>query len=438
MVDAIAEDDTRRGACRPCRRRCGGSAGAAASRCSALLLLVLSLAAPQARAQEAAPAGAAAPAALVERSSPPAAVTAPPGEPPAMALPAGADLPESGPPAEPGRVAELASRFHLNGYLTQAYGRSDGNQILGIPKAGTADYRTAAVQLRVDTEQEGSFWIQLGNDRLGSSPAQRFFPEVGIDWLFYLHRFGNLAVKVGRVKIPFGIYNEVRDVGTLLPFYRPSSDFYGTGSFTAETVDGAELSYDALDLGGGWQLDADLFAGNWEFLAITAEEGLVQSKARGSVGGELWLTTPVRGLRLGAGGMRYTAETPGLPNAGSHTEHASLEWEAGRAAAHVEVKRRVSADARETAGYAHLGLRVAPRVSVNVQAEVSNLHIEEVASTIHVDRDLAAGVNYTFRDNLVLKLEHHWNRGYRVDALPDFSAPPGKTRYLLASLSTSF
>ena len=355
-----------------------------------------------------------------------------------MAPPAGADLPESGPPTEPGRAAELASKFHLNGYLTQAYGRSDGNQILGIPKSGTADYRTAAVQLRVDMGQEGSFSIQLGNDRLGSSPAQHFSPELAVDWLFYVHRFGNLAVKVGRVKIPFGIYNEVRDVGTLLPFYRPSSDFYGTGSFTTETVDGAELSYDALDLGGGWQLDADLYAGDWEFLAITSEEGLVQSKARGSVGGELWVTTPVRGLRLGAGGMRYTAETPGLPNAGSHTEHASLEWEAGRAVAHVEVKRRVSADARENAGYVHLGLRVAPRVSVNVQAEVSNLHIAEVPSTIHVDRDLAAGVNYSFRDNLVLKLEHHWNRGYRIDALPDFNAPPSKTRYLLVSLSTSF
>src|SRR5579864_2273544 len=351
MVDAIAEDDTRRGACRPCRRGGAGSTRAAAAAFPALLLLVLSLAAPQARAQE-----------------------APPAEPAPAPPPVSEDMSEGRPPAEPGNAAALASqmKFHLNGYLTQAYGRSDGNQILGIPRSGTADYRTAALQLRVDMGQEDSFWIQLGHDRLGASPAQQFFPEVGVDWLFYQHRFGDRAAKVGRVKIPFGIYNEVRDVGTLLPFYRPSTDFYGTGSFTTETVDGAELSYDALDLGGGWQLDADLYAGNWDFLAITTS-GLVQAKARGSVGGELWVTTPIRGLRLGAGGMRYTSETPGDPKASSHNEHVSLEWEAGRVAAHVEGKRRISADARQTSAYAHLGLRVVPRVTLNVQAEISNL-----------------------------------------------------------------
>jgi len=413
VADTVAEDDTRRGAL---RRGCAGLLRAVPFGVTALLLLVPALAVPQARAEE------------------------PPAGPAATTGPAGGDQPETSPAAEPGVAAELASKmtFHLNGYLTQAYGRSDGDQILGIPKAGTADYRTSAIQLRVDMGHEDSFSIQLGNDRLGSSPDQKFSPEVGIDWLFYVHRFGNLAVKVGRVKIPFGIYNEVRDVGTLLPFYRPSSDFYGTGSFTTETVDGAELSYSALDLGGGFQLDADLYAGDWEFLAITSEEGLVQSKARGSVGGELWVTTPLRGLRLGGGGMRYTAETPGIPNASSHTEHASLEWELGRAAAHVEVKRRVSGDARATAGYVHLGARIFPKVTVNVQGEISDLDIKEVPSTIHLDRDLAAGVNYSFRDNLVLKLEHHWNRGYFTDVPPDLFGPPSKTRFFLVSLSTTF
>jgi hypothetical protein len=430
MVDANLEDDTRLGACRPCRpcRRAGAGPAArrAAAACApALLLLVLplSLAAPQARAEEATP----------------STVPAAPGEPAVPAPPASGDHPEGGPTAQPGGAAALVEglKFHLNGYLTQAYGRSDGHQILGIPRSGTADYRGAAVQLRADMGQDDSFWIQLANDRLGSSPAQHFLPDVGIDWLFYLHRFGNLAVKVGRVKIPFGLYNEVRDVGTLLPFYRPSTDFYGTGSFTTETVDGAELSYDALDLGGGWQLDADLYAGNWDFLAITTS-GLVQAKARGSVGGELWVTTPIRGLRLGAGGMRYTSETPGDPKASSHNEHVSLEWEAGRVAAHVEGKRRISADARQTSAYAHLGLRVVPRVTLNVQAEISNLAIDQVASTLHLDRDLAAGVDYSFRDNLVLKLEHHWNRGYGIDPQPDIFGRPVETRYLLASVSTTF
>src|SRR5438128_1271199 len=60
------------------------------------------------------------------------------GEPPAV-TPSPPEGKESGPAADDSAGVKIL----LNGFLTQAYAISDGNQILGIPKQGTADYRTA-------------------------------------------------------------------------------------------------------------------------------------------------------------------------------------------------------------------------------------------------------------------------------------------------------
>jgi len=333
---------------------------------------------------------------------------------------------------------ESFPKFVVNGFLSQAYAISSGNQILGIPKAGTADYRTSAVQLWVQVSKYDSFSIQIGNDRLGDSPVQSLQPDVALDWLFYEHRFGAGSVKVGRVKIPFGIYNEIRDVGTLLPFYQPSADVYGIGSYTTQTVDGAAVSY-SFALGGGWQLDLDAYGGNWEFVSITSEVGLAKSKARNTLGGEAWLTTPVPGLRFGIGGLSYTALTPGVPKAKANTDHASLEWQYGRVVTHLEYKYRHVADAKVDAGYAHVGVKLTNKITANAQVEYQDLSIAEFPlGTIHLDRDLALGVNYSFRSNLVLKLEHHWNKGFLVDPTGDLFAPARSTRYAIASLSMSF
>jgi hypothetical protein len=339
---------------------------------------------------------------------------------------------------EEGAGKKTGLQITLNGSLTQAYARALDRTFLGIPKAGTADYRTAAVQIRFDLGAQDSFSLKLGHERLGDSPIAEAESNVSVDWLFYEHRFAFGALRVGRVKFPFGIYNEVRDVGTLLPFYRPSTDFYGTGSFTTEEIDGAAFSH-SFDLGRGWQLDADVFGGNWEFFTLSPELGLSTGKARNTLGAEAWLGTPLPGLRVGAGGMRYRVFiASGIPTESGETDHASLEWEHGRLAAHVEYKYRRQADATNPAGYAHLGVRLTDRITVNGEVDYSDISIKEFKHKIQVDRDRVLGVNYAFRPELVAKGEFHWDKGYAQDAFPDFSLPPQTNRFWIVSLSVSF
>jgi hypothetical protein len=335
---------------------------------------------------------------------------------------------------EPAPAAEATGpKITFHGYLTQAYARTNGNQILGIPEEGTADYRTAALQVRADITENDTFAIQLSHERFGESALQELQDDVALDWVFYEHRIGESSIKVGKVQIPFGIYNEVRDVGTLLPFYRPSTNFYGEGAYTSETVDGIVLSH-VFDLGGDWSLDSDLHYGNWEF--INRSGSFSKRKVHDSIGVELWLDTPLSGWRIGTGGMRYDVEKPD----GNRwtTYHVSLEGETGRFATHVEYKQIDFAQGTYEGGYAHVGFRATDKITVNAQYDTSDLNIDFFREG-DFDDDIALGVNYAFRPDYVLKLEYHRNEGYTPEEpTQNFFAPKVKTRYWIASLSASF
>jgi hypothetical protein len=343
----------------------------------------------------------------------------------------------------PGEEAPTSPVISFHGYLSQAYAASDGLQIVGITKDGTADYRSAAVQIRADLSDQDAFIVQLSHERLGASPINAFRQDVEVDWLFYEHQFGDSAVKVGRVQIPFGIYNEVRDVGVLLPFFRPSLDFYGEGSFNSETVDGIVLSH-SFKPWGSWSLAGDLYYGNFDFVSVDTEYFL--SKASDTYGFELWLETPVPGLRLGAGGMRFQVRDTRKPADRAlpwTVYHLSLEGQFGRFSTHAEyanfdAQPWPGARGRWETGYAHLGYALTDKITLNGQVEIVDFLIQGVFDG-EFDDDKALGVNYAFQPNLVLKAEHHWNQGYHAEnPLASLFGAPLDTRYWILSLSTSF
>ena len=130
----------------------------------------------------------------------------------------------------------LLSKLTVHGYLTQAYADADfadgllvsphtDELNLGISEDGTFDYRTMAIQFRYEISAKDIMIIQFSSRTLGNSPIESVEDEIELDWAFYERRLGdNTSVKVGRVQIPSGIFNAVRDVGTILPFL--PSGFY--------------------------------------------------------------------------------------------------------------------------------------------------------------------------------------------------------------------
>lgn len=344
---------------------------------------------------------------------------------------------EAAPEDQPAEGGLTTPKITLHGYLTQAYARSDGHQFLGIPEEGTADYRTAALQIRADISASDFFVVQLSHERLGASPVQDLKDDVELDWVFYEHRFEKSSVKVGRVQIPFGIYNEVKDVGTLLPFYRPSHNFYGEAAYSAETVDGIVLSH-AFDLGGGWGLDADLHYGNWQFIERDLLGVYTSNEVKDSLGAELWLDTPVSGLRVGAGAIQYDIDPATAGESTWRNYHVSVSGEFDRFAVHAELKQVDIEIADIYLGYVHLGFNLTDRLTLNAQKDGFDFKLGG-APRSHIDEDDALGVSFAWKPFILLKAEHHWNEGnFWLEDVPQFSTPAEKTRYWILSLSTSF
>lgn len=208
-------------------------------------------------------------------------------------------------PAAPALSDSAPTRkFSFNAYLTQAWGETDGGQVLGLDQDGTFDYRNAALLARYQLTPNDRFVVQLSHEKIGSSPLGSVRDDLEIDWAFYEHRFkGGYEARLGRVPIPFGIYNEIRDVGTLLEFYRPPVGIYFEGAFSSEAVDGLVVSKEFF-ADSSWSLGVDLYAGSWdrpEFLAPTIYEG----EAKQGRGAQLWLGTPLEGLRFGLAFQRF-------------------------------------------------------------------------------------------------------------------------------------
>jgi hypothetical protein len=350
--------------------------------------------------------------------------------------------------ADPAPEESLTNRLAVHGYLTQAYATADDHPLLGIPTDGTTDYRTAALQLRYAVTDKDNFVIQLSHERFGESPFAGKKDDVEVDWVFYERRFSDrTSLRVGKVQIPLGIYNEIRDVGTLLPLYHPPFNFYGEGAVTSETVDGFVLSH-AFDLGGAWSLDGDVYYGGWDIIEVEpATNRVSEGRASNQVGVQLWAATPLPGLRLGGGITRFDLRDQLL--SGGRGERELHEWNLGvdgsfeRWLARAEYLFVDFPPGDYRAWYVQLGARLDEHLQLLAQGDFSRLRFSLAPLPVRFDgsfqEDLALAASWSFRSNLVAKLEAHRAEGYRFDEpINLFTQPPFLTRYYVLSLSTSF
>lgn len=354
--------------------------------------------------------------------------------------------------ANAGAFSDAMSKLTVHGYLTQAYGRSDGHQVWGIPEGGTADYRTAALQFRYAMSSKDNFVVQFAHERLGNSLGQPS-DDVTLDWGFYERRFTpSTSARVGRIQIPFGLFNEVRDVGTILPFYRAPGNFYFEGEFSSETADGILLKH-SFAKGSPWGLDAAVYYGGWEESRSTDPDTGVESisRAEDAIGVQLWLNTPAEWLRVGVSANQHKAtntgdDSVGLGDLQRKNYAVSAEANFNRFVARAEWSNIDLEILRSPAYYVQVGFRATEKLMINAQYDVRQFEIDAIPPflpeplTLDFDRDKALGVNYYFRPDLVLKAEMHKSKGINVE---DVQINPligayAKTDYVIVSLSTSF
>jgi len=358
--------------------------------------------------------------------------------------------------ARAGHSQSLTDKLAIHGYLTQGYAISDSHQVVGIPTRGTFEYRRAALLIRFKGSPNDAFVVQLANRELGDSPIDDFTPEVQMDWAFYERRFGSkTTLRVGKEPIPMGIFNEVRYVGTLLPFYRAPLGFYQEGSYTSETLNGIVLTQQ-ITPGSRWRLTGSLFGGGFNYLQAgtvlapgdTAPKYTVTpATVRNLLGAQFWLQTPVTGLRAGLGGERrddygnFFGATP--------STHASKDWWASldgsfdRLTTRAEYRQFSFNDGSINVHtyYGQIGYRILDALTINVQRDAMDVRFAMPTGVLKIpyNRDYAVGVNYMFAPNIVGKLEVHDSDGFTAEEPINVLGGRALVNdYIIASLSVSF
>lgn len=332
---------------------------------------------------------------------------------------------------------QAVPRLQVHGHLTQGFVRTDTLMVLGINDQASADYRAAAVNLEYAVTDVDRVVLQVSHRRLGMSAFNQAESSVELDWGYYQRELGVLHGRIGRMPLPLGIYNRSRDAGTALPFYRAPASLYEEGF---ENLDG--LSLEGTLALGAWSAELTAYYGGMRGLDYTpTPTGPVVMRVgqRQMAGGQLWLNTPLAGLRAGVSAARYDAYLGRPTKNNGRFITGSLDLARGRILARAEIHDVALDDVRDTrAWYAQASVRTVGALWLGAQAESLDTDFAGAAGTQETLRDRALALRYVVNPLVVLKLEGHDRTGYEFDDFINPAAAAAKAKYAIAAVSVSF
>lgn len=358
-------------------------------------------------------------------------------------------------PAASLAAQELADRMTWHASLNAGYGRSSDLPTLGVPVKGTSDYRIFTLQTRYKLTDNDEFVAQLLNRRFGASPLAGALNDVTAQWAYWNHRFtvgdARGTAKVGRTPLPRGLLNEVRYIGSVLPFFRPSMESY---SDAFDALDGAVVSL-RKPL-GDFSLEAHGFFGGSDWRSVvttsTGQDVRVQ-RMENYYGSQLYLDVPFANIRLGAHAARMEVRTPTARGMMTNT-FLSAQSQFSRFTLRAEQSNlngfTPSRDNHHK--YFQAIAQVNDRLQLAGEHTISRSRLffsnPALRSVLPSVTSTGAAAILTLAPGTQLKFEHHWRAGYVYDVnVPTIAsqsatavvlAPERSTRYWIASLATSF
>ncbi|HEY4117461.1 MAG TPA: hypothetical protein VGM56_06375 [Byssovorax sp.] len=321
---------------------------------------------------------------------------------------------------ELGAEGDVAS-VEVHAFVSQGFILSANNNYLSENTTdGSFKFSEVGINFTKDLTSDLRVGIQLFAQYLG--PTGDYTPK--IDW-FYLdyHWRDWLGFRAGRVKIPYGLYNEINDVDQArVPVLLPQSVYpiQNTNYLLAQT--GAEL-YGHAKLGGAGALEYRAYGGTIlvdTVIPPNTPYEVVSFDVPYVIGGRLLWEPPVEGLRF-AGSIqtfRLNADltvatapvTIGLP---AELWVASAEYATGALSLAAEYSRwYAKVVSSDTALFPTVPLEVSERGYVMAAYRVSSWLQPGAYYAIEFpnvsDRTGRAGVQHDIATTLRFDVNHHW------------------------------
>jgi hypothetical protein len=202
----------------------------------------------------------------------------------------------------------------IHAFASQGFILTSNNQYLDVGSTkGSFQFSEVGINFTKTIGDKLRMGVQLFAQDLG--PTGSYNPTM--DWFYLDYRFSDwFGLRAGRVKIPFGLYNEVNDVDSArIPVLLPQSLYpiQDTTYLLAQT--GGE-AYGYLRIGSAGAMEYRAYAGTI-FINTPSSTGPYQVVSLTTPylgGGRLMWETPVEGLRLGASLQTLRLDTALLAN----------------------------------------------------------------------------------------------------------------------------
>jgi hypothetical protein len=198
--------------------------------------------------------------------------------------------------------------LQIHAFVSQGFIYTTDNNYLARSQRGSVEFTELGLNVSKAVTDKLRIGAQLFARDLG--PQGGYRPQ--FDWFHLDYRFFDwLGVRAGRVRIPFGLYNEYRDIDSgRVPVLLPQSMYPEENREILLAVTGGEL-YGNISLGRAGQFEYRAYGGTMFAEPpgrINPNASIVGVRSPYLFGGRLMWLTPLEGLQLGASGQALRLE----------------------------------------------------------------------------------------------------------------------------------
>lgn len=113
---------------------------------------------------------------------------------------------------EDSAFTEALDSVDIHGYVSQGFMWSNKNDFLAHSSDGSFEFNEFGINFSAELTEQLHAGLQFFSRDLGSLGNN----DVGLDWAFVDYRYQDwLGLRAGKIKTPYGLYNETRDIDML-------------------------------------------------------------------------------------------------------------------------------------------------------------------------------------------------------------------------------
>ncbi|HEY3802362.1 MAG TPA: hypothetical protein VGL61_07130 [Kofleriaceae bacterium] len=315
----------------------------------------------------------------------------------------------------------------IHAFVSQGALLTTDNNYLAYTERGSLDFTEAGINFTKQLDDKLTVGTQLFAQDLGPNGSYR----VNFDWLFLDYHWRDwLGLRAGRVKLPFGIYNETQDVDAAQPVVLlPQSVYPEADRQFLLAQNGLDL-YGYLPIGRAGSLEYEAYFGTLYF-SLPTQLGVQFAPVDVPYigGGRLMWETPVDGLRAGASAFHGTldinailsgfpepitidlTETQWLASVEYANEGFLLDAEYGRIRDHTTETSLGSEHPTAEHGYALAGYRWRPWLMTTLYYSLMYPRVGDHNGVANQQHDAALSFRFDITAHWIVKLEAHFMRG---------------------------